>query len=94
MMDSLTTLKIVLVVAGTLGLSLAALTLVMMFRNNCVLNARLAVLDCDDGMTLFESLPSYQDMLYRRKYWGLWTVESWKDWLRAKGHTVYAKRSA
>lgn len=61
---------------GFLGVACCIFGLV---RNQCVFNARMSFID-DDSLYksgAYDKLPSYSDMLYKPRYWHLWTKQQW-----------------
>lgn len=50
-----------------------------LYRNECVFRVRMAFID-DDSLYksgAYDRLPSYEDMLYKPRYWHLWTKQQW-----------------
>lgn len=50
-----------------------------LIRNNCVYRVRNAFIADDSlyGSGAYDMLPSYDDMLYKPRYWHLWTKQQW-----------------
>lgn len=54
---------------------------IFLCRNNCVFSARTQFLfKTRREAALYESLPSYDEMLFHPKHWGRWTKAQWADY--------------
>lgn len=65
-----------------LALVLFVFCIFTMVRNQFVCSVRIAVIDANglfDGR--YETLPSYDAMVFMPKYWLLWTEGHWSAWI-------------
>ena len=57
----------------------------LLWRNNIVCSVRRQFIYTEDFPASYDALPDYDSMLFKPKYWTLWTATHWRAWLARQG---------